>query len=484
MKKFTLLFLLFLTVSIAKAQVVLTEDFEAGLTAPPGWTVEDLSSPLSGEVWTFETGGTAGGFTSPNTLVYDNGGDGNYATFDSDGYGNNGTAEESTLTSPAFDCSTLTSVTLSFATVYNGNYGGLGEIEVFNGTTWTNIHTYATATGGTPNTTVAGWQTFDVPELIGVSNAQIRFRWTGNWSISWSIDNISVYQCTAAIPVAASAVAPANAATGVEIGYGATTNSIGPFDWTDVPGADSYNLSFGTNIAGDNIGGIAGATNGNSVNYGGWAPNTTYYWFVESVNCAGTTASPVFSFTTQACTAIAAPAAASAPVPADAAIDVALTASDYGMSFSWTGGSPDDSYSLVLGTVNPPTQTFNNFENGGTITGLAENTTYYWRIVSGNCVGTTDGPVWSFTTGLALSVDEFESLKLKHYYNADSGSLTIKGETALGTIELYNILGQQVLTKNSTHSEESIDMSNLKDGLYIIKISTGNRTQTIKVVKH
>jgi hypothetical protein len=485
MKKITLLFALALSSSLMFGQIVLTEDFEAGLSVPSGWTVEDLAVPANGEVWTIETGGAAGGFTTPNTLVYDNGGDGNYATFNSDGYGNNGTAEESTLTSPVFDCSSLTSVTLSFATVYNGNFGGLGEIEVFNGTSWVNIQTYATAAGSTPNTTVTGTQTFDVPELIGVTNAQIRFRWTGNWSISWSIDNISVFQCTVSAPNAVSAVSPANGATGVEINYG-DPNNLGPIEWAPSAtgdAADSYNISLGTDPAGSNIGSISGFAIGNSINFD-WQPSTTYFWFIEAVNCAGSTASPVFSFTTEACTELAAPAAATTPGPADAATNVSVQAPDASVSFNWTAANPNDNFILNLGTANPPTQSFNNFENGGTITGLDVNTTYFWSVDVVNCFGTTTGTVWSFTTDAALSIDDNVENTFSVYPNPTSNILNIKGSENIDTITVFNLLGQSVasFTKNDI-TNSSINLSELSTGLYLVKISSGDKTQTLRVTK-
>ena len=105
MKKITLLFALLFTSSLMFGQEVLSEDFEAGLSVPTGWTVVDLALNVPPEIWTIETGGEAGGFTAGNTLIYDNGGVGNYATMDSDGYGNTGTVESTTLTSPVFDAS-------------------------------------------------------------------------------------------------------------------------------------------------------------------------------------------------------------------------------------------------------------------------------------------------------------------------------------------------------------------------------------------
>ena len=379
MKKITLLFTMLISSTLIFSQVVLSEDFEAGLSVPTGWTVEDLSAPANGEIWTFETGGEAGGFTAGNTLVYDNGGDGNYATFDSDGYGNTGTAEESTLTSPVFDCSSLTSVTLSFATVYNGNFGGLGEIEVFNGTTWVNVQTYETQAGGTPNTTLTGIQIFDVPELVGVSNAQIRFRWTGNWSVSWTIDNISVFECTE-------------------------------------------------------------------------------------------TATPVTATT---------------PVPADAATNVTINADMDALDFSWTEGGPTTSFTLNLDTANPPVaNSFANFESGGTITGLAENTEYFWSVDAVNCFGTTIGTVWSFTTGVALSVEENQLVSFSVYPNPTSNVLNIKTTKEIDNITVFNLLGQSVATfsKNDI-SNDSIDLSDLSQGLYLVKISAEGTTQTIRVTK-
>lgn len=379
MKKITLLFTLMFTTCLMFSQVVvLTEDFEAGLTVPAGWTVEDLSVPVNGETWTIETGGEAGGFTAENSLIYDNGGVGNYATMDSDGYGNNNTAELTTLTSPVFDCSALTSVSLTFDTVYNGNWGGLGEIEVFDGTAWVVVQTYATEPNDTPNTTVTGGQLFDVSQLAGVSNAQIRFKWTGNWSVSWTVDNISVFECP------------------------------------------------------------------------------------ES----------------------AAPAIATAPAPADAATDVVIQGPDGGLIFSWTdSGNPDDTVILNIGITNPPIQQI-GLENGGLITNLTVSTTYFWSIDITNCFGTTEGTVWSFTTSSTLSIDDntFEAFSV--YPNPTSDVLNIKASQDIDNVTVFNLLGQNVasFTKNEIVNS-SINLSELSKGLYLVKITSGDKTKTLRVTK-
>lgn len=129
MKNFTLL-LLFISVNFAFSQV-LSEDFEVGLSLPSGWTNNDIAG--GGEVWTFGSGGEAVGYNPPNTIYYTDGlMAGNYALFDSDGYGGS-IAEEAALESPSFNCSGLTAVQLSFNHFFTAGYGGIGYVEVYNG---------------------------------------------------------------------------------------------------------------------------------------------------------------------------------------------------------------------------------------------------------------------------------------------------------------------------------------------------------------
>lgn len=481
MKKITLLLFL-LSISLSFGQVVLDENFDAGLTLPAGWA----NTPNTGGDWTFETGGVAPNFGA-NTYLYDLADfSGNYPIFNSDAYGNDSVAENSALESPSFDCSGLTSVTLTFNQFILTQYGGEGHVEVYDGTTWTEVAVYNETNVPDPYYNF-DFVSIDVSaQLAGISNAKVRFRWVGDWSYWWTIDNVKVFQCTVNAPDAVTtAVTPANGATDVEITYGDPSN-LGPFEWT-VPAsgdpATSFNISLGTNIAGDDIGTISGFANGNSINYD-WQPNTTYYWSIESVNCAGATAGTVFSFTTAACTETSAPAAASAPTPSDAATDVLIGTSDYGLDFSWTAGSPTDTFILNLGIANPPTQSFNDFENGGRITGLAENTTYYWSVDAVNCFGTTSGPVWSFTTGLALSVEDETATLFSVYPNPAKNQISINTSLTIDTVEFYNQLGQRVLDiDGASMLNNTINLSSLDSGLYFMNIAAEGKKQTIKIIK-
>ena len=81
------------------------------------------------------------------------------------------------------------------------------------------------------------------------------------------------------------------------------------------------------------------------------------------------------------------------------------------------------------------------------------------------------------------SLDNIQSdTSLKIYPNPASHVLRIEGlSRSKSTIELYNALGICVL-REKTHSEKTeIDVSRLNDGIYLIKVTSGNKTTTEKV---
>ncbi len=309
MKKITLFVCSLFFVSLNFGQVLISENFETGLAIPTGWVDNDIAS--NGEIWTFVSGGEAPGFTAGNTFLYDFGNlSGNYAIFNSDAYGDNGTAENSALTSPAFNCSTCTSVVITFSHFILTDFGGTGFVEVYDGTTWVEITEYSETTipenaGG--NHLSFGNVTFDVStQLAGVSNAQIRFRWTGNWSFFWTIDNIIVQQLTS---IPNSAVNPFPSDTTVDV---AIDTSDGPdldtdpdnsvvFAWeNDFTGAPATSYDFYLGLSPTSLN-FLGNTSFNIVNISGMQYSTLYYWQVVARNEIGVaTSSSVWSLTTEA----------------------------------------------------------------------------------------------------------------------------------------------------------------------------------------
>lgn len=105
---------------------------------------------------------------------------------------------------------------------------------------------------------------------------------------------------------------------------------------------------------------------------------------------ADTTVGDTLTFVVQN---IAPPGPATNPVPADSATSVATN-----QVLSWTADAGATSHDVYFGTApNPPfigNQAGTSYNPGA----LAENTTYYWKVVEKNAGGSSTASVWSFTT--------------------------------------------------------------------------------------
>ena len=70
-----------------------------------------------------------------------------------------------------------------------------------------------------------------------------------------------------------------------------------------------------------------------------------------------------------------------------------------------------------------------------------------------------------------LGIDDLEQDSFKHYYNANTKQLTIDSpNTPMNAIQMYNILGQSVLNKKLNQNKETINLSTLVDGIYIMQV--------------
>lgn len=324
----------------------------------------------------------------------------------------------------------------------------------------------------------AGSVSFTAPP--GVTGLTIYWHLNAACGTQASGDTETTIQCTTctcdftSAPSCVTEISPVNNEPSATVGPGGAVT----FTWNEDPDATSYELL---------INGFSQGSRASGITFTGFEYGTSYTWSVVPSNCVGTaTGCPTWSFTTESCTETSAPAvSASSPVPADAATGVAIQGPDGAYDFNWTGtGNPEDSYTLNIGTTNPPAQPIPGVEPGETITGLAVSTQYFWSIDAVNCFGSTPGPVWSFTTAASLSVDENELAAFSVYPNPTSGLLTIKSPKEIDNVEVFNLLGQNVSSfKGDSISNNSIDLSDLSKGLYLVKISSGDKTQTIRVNK-
>jgi len=131
----------------------------------------------------------------------------------------------------------------------------------------------------------------------------------------------------------------------------------------------------------------------------GLVPNTTYYYRLKAITGdEGSSFSNPASIKTPALPS--APQVAATPTPANNLQYTELAAG--ALTLKWTGSPNTTTYSVYFGSspttlsklADVPYAAAPSFP----VTGLADNTVYYWRVDASNNKGTADGPTWSFRT--------------------------------------------------------------------------------------
>jgi len=119
-------------------------------------------------------------------------------------------------------------------------------------------------------------------------------------------------------------------------------------------------------------------------------------------------------------------------------------------------------------------------ENGIEFTDLIEGNTYYIQTWSASDVpGVFDIEVFV----PIVSVDNLQSVGFTYYPNPVSNSLTMKANKNISSIAIFNMLGQKVKSVNPLALQTSIDMSNLTNGTYFVKVQVDEKVGTFKIIK-
>jgi hypothetical protein len=110
---------------------------------------------------------------------------------------------------------------------------------------------------------------------------------------------------------------------------------------------------------------------------------------------------------------------------------------------------------------------------------LESGSTYYVTQTVGNCTSIPFG----VTVTVQLGRNDFDAAAFKYYPNPVKDVLTLTYSADMTTVTVYNLLGQQILSKEMNAPTGTIDMSALQDGTYLVNVTSGNSVQTIKVIK-
>ena len=111
---------------------------------------------------------------------------------------------------------------------------------------------------------------------------------------------------------------------------------------------------------------------------------------------------------------------------------------------------------------------------------LANNTTYYAVIVNDyGCVS----DYLAVTVTVVLGEKRFDRAKLHYYPNPTQGILYIEYANIIENVEVYNAVGQLVKSQDFDSNKVTLDINELSNGTYLLKLSINGQQQLIKVMK-
>uniref|UniRef100_UPI00404997BC T9SS type A sorting domain-containing protein n=1 Tax=Flavobacterium sp. TaxID=239 RepID=UPI00404997BC len=143
--------------------------------------------------------------------------------------------------------------------------------------------------------------------------------------------------------------------------------------------------------------------------------------------------------------------------------------------FKNQGGNWTQINNTMLGVIND--------DQFGTSLALSQNGS---RVVVGannnDTAGNNAGEVRIFEN-TTLSTPDFDSNSFSFYPNPSSNLVTFSSNNSIEHITIYNLLGQEVLTKLVNSNEFSIDISNLSTGSYVAKLTQNEKSQSVKLLK-
>jgi len=184
-------------------------------------------------------------------------------------------------------------------------------------------------------------------------------------------------------------------------------NTSTMLSWTAGYGAKLHTVFIGDDYDQVNDATVGAPQGTTTYNPGTLDVEKVYYWRVDEFDGVATYKGDVWSFTT--------PGAVGNPQPANGAADVQMNA-----ILSWTPANFAASHEVYFGTDKETVRTAGTGSpeyKGSRALGaesydsglLASDATYYWRVDEIDAQGNTaKGPIWSFTAGSFLLVDDFE----------------------------------------------------------------------------
>jgi hypothetical protein len=152
------------------------------------------------------------------------------------------------------------------------------------------------------------------------------------------------------------------------------------------------------------------------------------------------------------------------------------------------GGLADTVMAAYTGTCGNLTQVGCNDDTSGIglfsriiLTGQTPGATIYVRVWGYN--GTSGSFVISAFDASLSNGGAFDNAAFSYYPNPVSDRLQLSYKEEIKQVSVFNLLGQEVMTRNIGANEGSIDFSNVASGHYLVRVLTETQSTTVKVIK-
>lgn len=91
----------------------------------------------------------------------------------------------------------------------------------------------------------------------------------------------------------------------------------------------------------------------------------------------------------------------------------------------------------------------------------------------------------SIITCITLNIDEFVSVSDFYIYPNPTNDIIniVASRDQLQHIDIYNIYGSKILSKNINQNNYQLDMSGYENGIYLAKLIANNKIKNLKIIK-
>ena len=285
---------------------------------------------------------------------------------------------------------------------------------------------------------------------------------TGAWSSVWRFTTII------APPLAPMLASPPN---------NAVNQSTSPtLSWGTVTGSASYGVQVSTVTTFASMVSNQSSLVATFSTVSGLSNSITYYWRANATNAGGTSAwSSAWGFTTTAIPGLGAPVLA---LPSNNAVNQSTSP-----TLSWNTVTGAGTYTVLVSSASNFGSTVSS-QMGLTglstsVSGLSNNTSYYWEVSATNAGGTSAwSSMWSFTT-------INQGHRHERGIQGDESLCGIESKYAIVTwYDLRGNLIKQIINNKYEQGHHVVScMTRLAPGVYIVKMKTDDFEKVIRVIR-